>query len=319
MRILLTGVAGFIGFHAARALLARGDSVLGLDNLNAYYDPALKQDRLAEISLPNAFRFVRVDIADRDALAGAVGGFEPDVILHLAAQAGVRHSLENPAAYADSNLVGHLNILELARTHPAARVIYASSSSVYGDRQDAPFRETDRCDSPASLYAATKRSGELMAECYSRLFGLSLTGLRFFTVYGPWGRPDMAYWMFTDAILRGEAIPLFNNGDMRRDFTDVRDVVEALLRIVDAPSRTGHELYNIGHAQPLSLRAFVGAIEAAVGRSARMDLAPMQPGDVHETFADVSKLERDFGFTPRIDVAEGIAEFVAWYRRYRGL
>lgn len=320
MRILLTGVAGFIGFHLGRALLGRGDDVLGLDSLNSYYDPSLKHDRLAQLGRPSHFRFERVDIADGEAVRRAVGAFRPEVIVHLAAQAGVRYSLAAPAAYADANVRGHINILELAKDLDDVRqVIYASSSSVYGQRSDTPFRETDRCDHPASVYAATKRAGELLSETYSSIYGLAQTGLRFFTVYGPWGRPDMAYWSFTEAILKGEPIKLFNEGRMRRDFTDVRDVVAGITRIIDAPPKRGHAIYNIGHSEPVELSRFVAAIEAATGRKAQTELAPMQPGDVGDTYADVSKLERDFGVKPNIAVEQGLGDFVRWFRAYRNL
>ena len=325
MRVLLTGVAGFIGFHLARALLNRGDEVLGLDSLNDYYDPTLKHDRLAELGqIPGEmaadFRFECVDLVDDAALRRAVKGFAPDVIVHLAAQAGVRYSLIAPAAYVDANVRGHINMLELAKDTPSLRhMIYASSSSVYGQRSDTPFRETDRCDSPASVYAASKRAGELMSEAYAGIYGLALTGLRFFTVYGPWGRPDMAYWSFTEAILRGEPIKLFNNGKMRRDFTDVRDVVAGITRIVDANPPRGNAIYNIGHSHPVELTRFLAALEAATGRKAHTELAPMQPGDVGDTFADVSKLERDYGVRPCIAIEDGLEEFVRWYRSYSGL
>jgi len=325
LRVLLTGVAGFIGFHLARALLNRGDEVLGLDSLNDYYDPTLKHDRLAELGqIPGEmaadFRFECVDLVDDAALRRAVKGFAPDVIVHLAAQAGVRYSLIAPAAYVDANVRGHINMLELAKDTPSLRhMIYASSSSVYGQRSDTPFRETDRCDSPASVYAASKRAGELMSEAYAGIYGLALTGLRFFTVYGPWGRPDMAYWSFTEAILRGEPIKLFNNGKMRRDFTDVRDVVAGITRIVDANPPRGNAIYNIGHSHPVELTRFLAALEAATGRKAHTELAPMQPGDVGDTFADVSKLERDYGVRPCIAIEDGLEEFVRWYRSYSGL
>jgi UDP-glucuronate 4-epimerase len=320
MRVVLTGVAGFIGFHLARALLDAGAEILALDNLNDYYDPALKADRLAALGQRANLRFARVDIVDAEALDNATRGFGPDVIVHLAAQAGVRYSLTNPGAYVDANVRGHLNMLELARRSEGLRAfVYASSSSVYGERSDTPFREDDRCDAPVSVYAATKRAGELLSESYARLYGLSLTGLRFFTVYGPWGRPDMAYWLFTDAILRGQPIRLFNNGQMRRDFTDVRDIIGGIVRVVEDAHKPGHEIYNIGHSEPVTLRRFLAAIEQATGRRAQVELAPMQPGDVGDTFADVSKFARDFGYAPRISVEEGIGEFVQWFRAYRGL
>jgi UDP-glucuronate 4-epimerase len=320
LRVLLTGVAGFIGFHLARALLKRGDEVLGLDSLNDYYDPTLKHDRLAEIGTPDNFRFECVDLIEDAALRRAAKGFEPDVIVHLAAQAGVRYSLIAPASYADANVRGHINVLELAKDTPGLRhMIYASSSSVYGQRSETPFRETDRCDAPASVYAASKRAGELMSEAYASIYGLALTGLRFFTVYGPWGRPDMAYWSFTEAILRGEAIKLFNNGRMRRDFTDVRDVVAAITRIVEASPPPGNAIYNIGHSEPVELMRFLAALETATGRKAHTELAPMQPGDVGDTFADISKLERDYGVRPNIAIEDGLGEFVKWFRPYSGL
>jgi UDP-glucuronate 4-epimerase len=317
MRVLLTGVAGFVGFHVAHALLARGDEVLGLDNLNSYYDTQLKLDRLTALGQPQGFHFAKVDIVDPDALKAAVGDFEPDVIIHLAAQAGVRYSLLNPGAYVDSNVRGHLNVLELTRRMKRVpRLVYASSSSVYGNRTQTPFREDDRTDSPVSVYAATKKSAEVIAETYAHLYGMSLAGLRFFTVYGPWGRPDMAYWMFTDAILRDKPIQLFNNGVMRRDFTDIRDILTGILRIADG-DRPGHEIYNIGHSEPVTLARFLGAIEAAVGRKAIVEMAPMQPGDVVDTYADVSKLADHFGYHPAIAVEDGIKTFVDWFRSYR--
>jgi UDP-glucuronate 4-epimerase len=319
MRVLLTGVAGFVGFHLARALLARGDDVLGLDSVNSYYDTQLKLDRLAALGQPQGFRFVKVDIVDPDALKAAVGDFEPDVIVHLAAQAGVRYSLINPGAYADSNVRGHLNMLELARQMTRVpRLVYASSSSVYGNRTQTPFREDDRTDSPVSVYAATKKSGEVIAQSYAHLYGMSLAGLRFFTVYGPWGRPDMAYWMFTDAILRDQPIQLFNNGVMRRDFTDIRDIVAGVLRVADG-DRPGHEIYNIGHSEPVTLIRFLAAIEGAIGKKAIVEMAPMQPGDVGDTYADVSKLVDHFGYHPAIAIEDGVKSFVDWYRGYKGL
>lgn len=319
MRVLLTGVAGFVGFHLARALLARGDEVLALDNVNDYYDPQLKIDRLAALGQPEGFRFKKIDIVDPDALNAAVGDFQPDVIIHLAAQAGVRYSLINPGAYADTNVRGHLNMLELARQMKRPpRVVYASSSSVYGNRTETPFREDDRTDSPVSVYAATKKSGEIIAQSYAHLYGLSIAGLRFFTVYGPWGRPDMAYWMFTDAILHNKPIQLFNNGVMRRDFTDIRDIVTGILRIAGG-DRPGHEIYNIGHAEPVTLMRFLTAIEAAVGKKAVVEMAPMQPGDVGDTYADVSKLVAHFDYHPAIAIEDGIKTFVDWYRGYKDL
>jgi UDP-glucuronate 4-epimerase len=320
MRILVTGIAGFIGAHVAQGLAARGHEVLGFDSFNAYYDPRLKHARVAALLGETSIRTVRVDLADEHALAAAMGDFRPDVIVHLAAQAGVRYSLENPLAYIDSNVRAHVNLLELARRAPGlVQFIYASSSSVYGERTDVPFRETDRCDAPASVYAATKRSCELLSETYARLFSLSCVGLRFFTVYGPWGRPDMAYWLFADAILRSEPIRLFNGGRMRRDFTHISDIVASLLLLVEGSPLPGHELYNVGHAEPVELGRFVRAIEAALGIQARTEPAAMQPGDVTETFADSTKLRERTGYHPKVGVEDGIADFVDWFRRYRAI
>ena len=317
MRVLLTGVAGFVGFHVARALLARGDEVLGLDNLNSYYDTQLKLDRLSALGQPQGFHFAKADIVDPDALKGAVGDFQPDAIIHLAAQAGVRYSLLNPGAYVDANVRGQLNMLELARQMKRVpRFVYASSSSVYGNRTQTPFREDDRTDSPVSVYAATKKSAEVLAQSYAHLYGMSIAGLRFFTIYGPWGRPDMAYWMFTDAILRNTPLRLFNNGAMRRDFTDIRDILAGLLRVADG-QRPGHEIYNIGHSEPVTLARFLAAIEGAVGRTALVEMAPMQPGDVGDTYADVTKLDDHFGYHPTIAIEDGIKTFVDWYRTNR--
>ena len=316
MRILLTGVAGFIGFHLARALLARGHEIRGLDSLNAYYDPQLKRDRLSEIGDRPGFSFREVEIADPEALETACEGYSAEVIIHLAAQAGVRYSLINPRAYVDSNVHGQLNLLEHARTQSGLRhFIYASSSSVYGDRSDGPFRETDRCDAPASIYAATKRSGELLTETYSRLYGLTASGLRFFTVYGPWGRPDMAYWSFTEAVLRERPIQLFNGGQLRRDFTYIDDIVEAIVRMAEVDPEAGHQIYNIGNSSPVTLDRFVRAIETSCGRKAIREYAPMQPGDVGETYADVSKLEARYGYRPQVAIEDGIDRFVTWFRR----
>lgn len=318
MRILITGAAGFIGFHLSRALVARGHDLLGLDSLNAYYDPALKDARLRMLGdLKDRFCFRRADIADERELDDAES-FAPEAIVHLAAQAGVRYSLEKPLAYVDSNVRGQTNMLELARRCGDLRTfVYASSSSVYGDRSDTPFRETDRCDHPVSVYAATKRAGELLTDAYCSLYGLGAIGLRFFTVYGPWGRPDMAYWLFTDAILKGAPIRLFNNGDLRRDFTHVDDIVEGIVRIVEGAPPAGHRIYNIGCSNPVRLKDFVAAIEAAAGRKAVLELAPMQPGDVKDTFADVSRLMEDYGYRPRTSIEAGMAEFVAWFREWR--
>lgn len=315
MKVLVTGAAGFIGYHASRALIEAGADVIGIDNLTPYYDLALKRARLAALSGPK-FRFSETDIADCEALK-RVGGGDVEAILHLAAQAGVRYSLENPFAYQHSNLAGHLSILEYARgLRTLNHLVYASSSSVYGDRQDAPFRESDRCDSPASLYAATKRACELMSETYARLYDIPQTGLRFFTVYGPFGRPDMAYWSFLDNILAGRPITLFNHGRLERDFTSVADVSPVLVRIVAKPpvGTPRHAIYNLGNSKPVALTRFVAAIEQAAGRRAEIRMSEMQPGDVTRTFADISLAQRDFGFRPAVSIEEGMKEFVNWYR-----
>jgi UDP-glucuronate 4-epimerase len=316
MRVLVTGAAGFIGYHVCDALLRRGDQVLGVDSLNDYYDPAIKTARLDLLSSAPGFAFRRCDLSDPEAARAALDGEAIDIGVHLAAQAGVRYSIEHPLAYVDANIRGQINLLDWAR-RSGAPLLYASSSSVYGERADAPFRETDRCDKPVSVYAASKRSAELMAEVYAGMHGVRAVGLRFFTVYGPWGRPDMAYWLFTDAILAGRPIQLFNNGQMRRDFTDIGDILAGVLAIIDAPPAQGHHLYNIGHSEPVTLRRFVAALEQATGRNARVELAPMQAGDVGDTYADVSKLATDFGYRPSISVEEGLERFVRWFRTWR--
>lgn len=328
-RILVTGAAGFIGFHLCRRLLDEGARVLGVDNLNPYYDPALKRARLRALEHPR-FSFQALDIATPGALAATWGGFQPDAVAHLAAQAGVRYSLREPRAYAHSNLTGFLEVLEAARAHPEAPLLYASSSSVYGANTDVPFRETDRVDRPVSLYAATKRANEVMAQSYAALFGLRLTGLRFFTVYGPWGRPDMAYWGFTEALIDGREIGVFNHGRVWRDFTYVDEVVEAVARLLrlppSSPDEAGrvvpevpHRLFNIGNHTPVAVGDFLGILERLTGRKAlRRDL-PMQPGDVERTWADVSALQAATGFSPCTPLDVGLARFVEWYRHWRSL
>jgi len=325
MRILLTGSAGFIGYHAARALLDKGHAVTGVDDLNPYYDPALKRARLAQLEGCNAFRFAQADIADATALAAAAGNERYDVILHLAAQAGVRHALTDPAAYTRSNLVGHQNVLEFARRHDGlAHLVYASSSSVYGNDTAPPFSEDARADKPVSYYGATKRAGELLSHSYAELFGLKQTGLRFFTVYGPFGRPDMAYWLFTDRVLKGQPIPVFGGGKLRRDFTFIDDIVSALVRIVETPFQmegagAPHRVYNLGNSHPEEVLSLIGLIERATGKTARIEETQGPPGDVRETYADISRAARDFGFAPKIPLGEGIPRFVDWFRRYHGV
>lgn len=323
MRILLTGGAGFIGFHATQALLGHGHSIVAVDELNSYYDPALKQARLHEIRADNAYRFAECDIADPEALAAAAGPERFDVILHLAAQAGVRYAVDNPAAYTRSNLVGHATVLELARRN-GGHLVYASSSSVYGNDTRAPFREDVRADHPVSYYGATKRSCELLSHSYSELYSLQQTGLRFFTVYGPWGRPDMAYWSFTDAILRGKPIPVFGGGKLLRDFTFVDDIVEGIVSIAEKPfaverGAAPHRIYNLGNSHPESVLDLIGHIERTTGREAVIEHREGPPGDVRETYADITRAKADFGFSPRIPLGEGIARFVGWFRPYYGL
>jgi UDP-glucuronate 4-epimerase len=318
--ILVTGAAGFIGFHVARGLLARGRDVIGLDNLNSYYDPALKQARLDILRADPRFNFVEADLADRAATAALFAHHRFGVVIHLAAQAGVRHSIDHPHAYADANLEGFVNVLEGCRHHQCKHLLYASSSSVYGANTKVPFSVADRTDHPVSLYAATKKANELMAYSYSHLYRIPVTGLRFFTVYGPWGRPDMAIFLFTKAILQGTPIRLFNHGKMRRDFTYIDDVTRIVLGLIDhvpvvendgsAPAR----IYNIGNQHPEDLMHVVSVLEQALGRKAVKDMLPMQPGDVSETFADVADLMRDIGIKPETSIEDGINEFVAWYR-----
>jgi UDP-glucuronate 4-epimerase len=332
MHILVTGAAGFIGYHTCERLLARGDTVVGFDNLNAYYDPRLKEARLARLRRHPGFRFVRGELADREGMARlfADGGFAR--VIHLAAQAGVRHSLTHPHDYVDANLVGFINVLEGCRHAKVGHLVYASSSSVYGLNSSLPFSVHDSVDHPVSLYAATKKANELMAHSYSHLFALPTTGLRFFTVYGPWGRPDMALFLFTKAILAGQPIDVFNHGKMQRDFTYIDDIVEGVVRTCDrvaAPaaafdparpdpgsSPAPWRVYNIGNHQPVELLRFIQAIERALGRTATLNLLPMQPGDVAATTADVADLARDVGFTPATSIEDGVARFIAWYREY---
>ncbi len=331
-RVLLTGAAGFVGFHVAEALLRQGAEVLGIDNLTPYYDPALKQARLDRLLPRNAFAFEPVDIADYDAMQEAFAGFRPDAVVHLAAQAGVRYSLDNPRAYAHSNLDGFLSVLEACRRHPVRHLVYASSSSVYGANARTPFSEHDGADHPVSLYAATKRANELMAHSYSHLYAIPATALRFFTVYGPWGRPDMAYFKFVKAIFEGQPIEVFAEAEMSRDFTYIDDVCEAIVRLIDLPplpdpafaaaspdpatSSAPHRIYNIGNHTPVRLDRFIAVIEQACGRPALKRHLPRQPGDVPATYADVSDLSARAGFSPHTSIEEGVARFVAWYRDF---
>jgi UDP-glucuronate 4-epimerase len=318
VKVLITGAAGFIGLYVAERLLARGDEVVGIDNINDYYDVGLKEARLARLKPKNGFRFLKLDLADREGMAALFAREKPDAVINLAAQAGVRYSLKNPLAYADSNLLGFVNVLEGCRHNGVRHLVYASSSSVYGGNTKVPFAETDNVDHPVSLYAATKKANELMAYSYSHLYGIPSTGLRFFTVYGPWGRPDMAYFSFTQAILAGKPIDVFNHGRMRRDFTYIDDIAEGVLRVLDRTT-TGtppHKLYNIGNHQPVELMEFIGILEQELGRKATCNFLPMQDGDVPQTYADTDALRADTGFTPATPLKDGIARFVAWYRDY---
>jgi len=321
--VLVTGVAGFIGFHAARQLLAEGRMVVGLDNLSSYYDPALKQARLAILQQTPRFVFVRADLVDRSATASLFARNRFELVLHLAAQAGVRYSIEQPHTYVDSNLQGFANILEGCRHCSCRHLVYASSSSVYGANAKLPFSVQDRTDHPVSLYAATKKANELMAYSYSHLYHLPVTGLRFFTVYGPWGRPDMAIFLFTRAMVEGTPIKLFNHGKMRRDFTHIADVTRVVSKLIDRipaedPAGGGAraKVYNVGNHRPEELLHVVSLLEKELGRTAKTELLPMQPGEVPETFADIEELTRDIGFRPRTPIEDGIRDFVAWYRNH---
>ncbi|HZG77372.1 MAG TPA: NAD-dependent epimerase [Paenibacillus sp.] len=332
--VLITGAAGFIGFHSAERLLREGARVVGIDDLNDYYDVGLKRARLERLMRHERFSFTEGSFAERSVLETIFREHAFDSVLHLGAQAGVRYSLERPDKYVEANLVGFANILEMCRHHGVRHLVYASSSSVYGANVTMPFRTSDGVDHPVSLYAATKKSNELMAHTYSHLFGLPTTGLRFFTVYGPWGRPDMAYFTFTRDILAGKTIRLFNHGDMRRDFTYVDDIVEGVVRVLRRPpepnpswdranpdpsgSYAPYKVYNIGNNEPVALGEFVGTIEELLGVKAIVEYAPMQPGDVYATYADISELERDVGFRPSTPLREGLGRFVKWYREYYG-
>jgi UDP-glucuronate 4-epimerase len=332
MTTLVTGAAGFIGFHVARRLMDRGERVIGIDNVNDYYSVQLKRDRIAKQSADygDSFRFLELDFADSRGLNESLAGEDFTKIVHLGAQAGVRYSIENPHAYVQSNLVGHLNMMEIARHRQAPHFVYASSSSVYGGNDTLPFRVEDRVDHPLSLYAATKKADELMSETYAHLYRLPQTGLRFFTVYGPWGRPDMAMWLFTKAIFEGRPIDVFGEGNMRRDFTYIDDIVTGIVAALDNPppddgnekaggSKGPHRLYNIGNHRSEELTRMIDLIEQACGRKAERRLLPMQPGDVRDTYADISAIERDLGFAPATCIDKGVPRFVDWYRGYHGL
>lgn len=333
--ILVTGAAGFIGFHVSKVLLEKGHKVIGLDNINDYYNINLKLARLGELGIDKTeavkelnytssstygerMIFVKMNLEDREALPKLFETHHIDVVCNLAAQAGVRYSLENPEAYADSNLTGFLNILECCRNHKVSKLVYASSSSIYGNSDAVPFDEMDRVDHPISLYAATKKANELMAHAYSHLYGFETIGLRFFTVYGPWGRPDMAMFLFTEAIINNKPVKVFNNGDLSRDFTYIDDIVSGVLTtLLDTSDNTSkYKLYNIGNSQPVQLLEYIEAIEKALGKTAIKEMMPMQPGDVKQTYANVDLLKKDFNYQPSTEVTEGIAAFVAWYRKF---
>lgn len=331
MKILVTGIAGFIGYHLAKALAAGGDEVVGLDNLNDYYDVRLKHARLAELgispdgeacsALHPGLRFVKMDLADREGVDALLAEERFDVVCHLAAQAGVRYSITHPASYIDSNLVGFFNILESSRRHGVGHFVYASSSSVYGLNKKVPYAETDQVDTPVSLYAATKKSGELMCHAYSKLYGLPTTGIRFFTVYGPWGRPDMAPMKFMRAIIEGQPIQVYNHGNMYRDFTYIDDIIGGVLRIIPSPPKAEipYIIYNIGNSSPVPLMDFIAAIEETVGRQAVKEFVDMQPGDVYQTYADTSRLQRDFGYKPQTGIRDGISRLYEWFRGFYGV
>jgi UDP-glucuronate 4-epimerase len=334
MSVLVTGAAGFIGYHVAKALMARGDEVVGIDNLNTYYDPALKQARLAQLRSQhhNAFHFEQVDFADMPALKAALANHRFERVVHLGAQAGVRYSITNPEAYVQSNLVGHVNMLEICRHGGVSNLVYASSSSVYGKNAlpEGGFSVDHKVDQPVSLYAATKKADELMSETYAHLFRLPQTGLRFFTVYGPWGRPDMAMWLFADAILKGKPIDVFGEGNMRRDFTYIDDIVSGVLACVDTPapddgtikaggSTSPHRIYNIGNHASEELMTMISVIEKSIGKKAVLNMLPMQPGDVRDTFADISAIQNDLGYHPTTSIDVGVPKFINWFKSYHAL
>lgn len=320
-KVLITGAAGFIGFHLSKRLLGLGATVVGFDNVNDYYDVGLKESRLEILRQYEKFTFIKGDLADEAAVSALFDTYQPDIVVNLAAQAGVRYSIDHPRSYIDSNIIGFFNILEACRHHEVEHLLFASSSSVYGNQQKTPFSTTDNVDHPISLYAATKKSDELMAYTYSHLYGIPATGLRFFTVYGPFGRPDMAYFKFTNKIRRGEAIQIYNNGDMYRDFTYVDDIVTGIEHMLCNPPKANdfgdrYKIYNIGNNKPEKLMHFIEVLEQAIGKTAKKEFLPMQPGDVYQTYADVSELERDFDFKPATTIEEGLGKFATWYKDY---
>ena len=323
-KVLITGVAGFIGYHLAKRLIAENIFVIGIDNMNDYYSVELKKDRLKNIGERDNFLFIEASIENMDVLEDCFKDYKPDIVINLAAQAGVRYSIENPKAYIDSNVIGFFNMLECCRRYPVKHLIFASSSSVYGANKKVPYSTKDKVDTPVSLYAATKKTDELLAYSYSKLYKIKTTGLRFFTVYGPFGRPDMAYFSFTDKIMNDKSIQIFNNGDMYRDFTYIDDIIEGIVRLLDYipkedENNAFYKIYNIGNNNPVKLMDFINILEESLGKSARKEYLPMQPGDVYQTYADIEELKRDTGFAPKTKLSDGINKFVEWYKKYYGI
>ena len=323
-KVLITGVAGFIGYHLAKRLIAENIFVIGIDNMNDYYSVELKKDRLKNIGERDNFLFIEASIENMDVLEDCFKNYRPDIVINLAAQAGVRYSIENPKAYIDSNIIGFFNMLECCRRYPVKHLIFASSSSVYGANKKVPYSTKDKVDTPVSLYAATKKTDELLAYSYSKLYKIKTTGLRFFTVYGPFGRPDMAYFSFTDKIMNDKSIQIFNNGDMYRDFTYIDDIIEGIVRLLDYipkedENNAYYKIYNIGNNNPVKLMDFINILEESLGRSAKKEYLPMQLGDVYQTYADIEELKRDTGFAPKTKLSDGINKFVEWYKKYYGI
>ena len=323
-KVLITGVAGFIGYHLAKRLIAENIFVIGIDNMNDYYSVDLKKDRLKNIGERDNFLFIEASIENMDVLEDCFKNYRPDIVINLAAQAGVRYSIENPKAYIDSNIIGFFNMLECCRRYPVKHLIFASSSSVYGANKKVPYSTKDKVDTPVSLYAATKKTDELLAYSYSKLYKIKTTGLRFFTVYGPFGRPDMAYFSFTDKIMNDKSIQIFNNGDMYRDFTYIDDIIEGIVRLLDYipkedENNAFYKIYNIGNNNPVKLMDFINILEESLGRSAKKEYLPMQLGDVYQTYADIEELKRDTGFAPKTKLSDGINKFVEWYKKYYGI
>lgn len=322
--VLITGVAGFIGYHLAKRLIDENIFIIGIDNMNDYYSVELKKDRLKDIGERENFLFIEASIENMDVIEDCFKKYKPDIVINLAAQAGVRYSIENPKAYIDSNIIGFFNILECCRRYPVKHLIFASSSSVYGANKKVPYSTEDKVDTPVSLYAATKKTDELLAYSYSKLYKIKTTGLRFFTVYGPFGRPDMAYFSFTDKIMKDKSIQIYNNGDMYRDFTYIDDIIEGIVRLLDYipkedENNAFYKIYNIGNNNSVKLMEFIHILEESLGKSAKKEYLPMQPGDVYQTYADIEELKRDTGFAPKTKLSDGINKFVKWYKKYYGI